>query len=303
MNVSSVIVTYNGIQWIEKCIESLLKSSIKLDIIIIDNGSTDGTQSIIKRYSEIVFIQSKENLGFGKANNIGIKKAQELGANYVFLLNQDACVETNTIERLIKISNKNPIFGIISPIHLNGKGNALDIRFSTYISPSINHPNYSFLSDLYLSNIKDYYEVDFVNAAAWLLTKNCIDKVGYFDPIFYHYGEDENYCHRVKFHKFKIAICPDSIIYHDRDVRELKPDLSEEFYKRRLLIDYSNPLIPDTSHNSKEADLLKHYKKLRIKNLLRLKFKKAKENNIMITFLMDSFEKTKIQRNKNKMIK
>ena len=61
--INSIIVTYNGSSWIKKCIQSLIESSTKTKIIIIDNGSVDGTQDIIKRFKGVQFIQSEENLG------------------------------------------------------------------------------------------------------------------------------------------------------------------------------------------------------------------------------------------------
>src|SRR5690554_1881580 len=116
IDIYVIVVTYNGMQWIDKCIESIHSSSIKLKTIIFDNGSTDGTIDFIKNnFTNIELIESKKNLGFGAANNIGIKKAFEEGADYVFLLNQDAWLETNTIEELLKISNQKKDYFILSP--------------------------------------------------------------------------------------------------------------------------------------------------------------------------------------------
>ena len=94
MNLYTIIITYNGVKWIEKNIQALIDSSTKTKIIIIDNGSVDGTQEIVKSFKEVKFIQSEINLGL-KANNLGIKLALEQGADYVFLLNQDAWIEKN----------------------------------------------------------------------------------------------------------------------------------------------------------------------------------------------------------------
>jgi len=99
-----VIVTYNGMQWIDKCLDSLIHSSIPLNIIIIDNLSTDGTVDFIKhKYPTVELVETGKNLGFGKANNIGITHAVKQNADYVFLLNQDAWVGLNTIDELVKI--------------------------------------------------------------------------------------------------------------------------------------------------------------------------------------------------------
>jgi GT2 family glycosyltransferase len=242
MNVYVVIVTYYGIEWVEKCFSSLKQSLIKVKVITIDNGSNDGTKEIIlERYPEVDLIQSEVNLGFGKANNIGIRKAYDAGANYVFLLNQDAWIEKDTIQILIDSSLKNLEYGILSPIQLNGEGNGLDRNFSLYISPENCENLYS---DKWCNRINDKpYETRFVNAAAWLLTRKCIEIVGGFNPSFYHYGEDDNYIHRLKYHGLKVGICAQAIIYHDRFHRKKNSFLIDQtlIKTRQIRLQLSNP--------------------------------------------------------------
>ena len=75
-----IIVTYNGMKWLERCLSSLIASSVASDVFIVDNGSTDGSQDYIRsNFKDAIFIQSEENLGFGKANNIGLQYAYEKG--------------------------------------------------------------------------------------------------------------------------------------------------------------------------------------------------------------------------------
>jgi GT2 family glycosyltransferase len=78
-----IIVTYNAMKWAEKCFTSLRQSSVPVHCIVVDNGSTDGTQKYItSNFPEVELIQSEKNLGFGKANNIGIEKAYQKGADF-----------------------------------------------------------------------------------------------------------------------------------------------------------------------------------------------------------------------------
>ncbi len=242
INVFVIIVTYNGFEWVDKWFKSLLNSTIPLKIIVIDNGSVDGTcEKIRKHFAEVDLIESTSNLGFGQANNIGIKKAYDLGATHFFLLNQDAWMEPDTIEKLIIKQKENNEFGILSPVHLNGRGDALDSNFSTCIIPSKCRSLYS---DFYLNSIQDkIYEIDFVNAAAWLLSRKCIEKVGGFSPSFFQYGEDDNYIHRAHYFGVKVGIYPLSKIFHDRENRNKSIyDEPLEKFKRRNLSKYSNPL-------------------------------------------------------------
>lgn len=243
MKIYTIIITYNATRndWISKCLNSLLNSNLKTEIIVVDNNSDDSTIEVIRQnFPEVKLIESKENLGFGKANNLGIKEALKKDYDYVFLLNQDAWIEKETIENLIKIANENPDFGVVSPIHLNGKGTALDYSFSKQISPQFCENLYS---DFVLNQVENrIYESGFVCAAAWLVSKKCLKKVGGFSPTFFHYAEDDNYVHRLSFRGLKIGVYPFSKIYHDRQGREnSKFDSQQELSKRRLLLKYSNP--------------------------------------------------------------
>lgn len=265
--VYAIIVTFNGAKWVDKCLSSLKDTTIPISTIVIDNNSKDGTRNIIKeKYPEVDLIPCNENLGFGKANNLGIKRAYEAGADYFFLLNQDAWVERETIEKLIDAHKKEPDFGVISPIHLNGNGDALDLQFSNYIIPKY-CPN--LYSDVFVKRIKkSIYEVNFVNAAAWLISRRCIEDVGGFSPAFFHYAEDNNYIHRVRFHGMKVGIHPLTCIYHDRELREnlfLKQDSISNFVREKVLY-YSNPF------NCNDISLeIKQLKKMSINFLLKLK--------------------------------
>ena len=237
--VYAIIVTYNGESWIRNCLESLKKSSRPVNSIVIDNGSHDKTLDIItENFPEISLIKSSNNLGFGQANNIGIKKAYDEGADYVFLLNQDASVEPETIEILVKMAERHPIYGILSPLHLNGTGDRLDWHFSNYIIPKRCPELYS--DSLLEKKLKEVYNAEYVNAAAWLLSRNVIEKVGGFDPIFFHYGEDDNYMQRVVFHGFKIGVCPHCRIFHDREDRIKAPSNNSRWIRRKAMIKYSN---------------------------------------------------------------
>lgn len=226
MKIFVIIVTYNGLKWLDKCVGNLRNSLVPVTPIVIDNSSSDGTSEFLEtNYPETIFIKSKKNLGFGKANNVGLRKAAELGFDYVFLLNQDAWINPDTIKLLIECHLQNQEYGILSPVHLNGSGKALDKNFANYMAPEITP---GFMSDTFLGCQKSIYNTSYVNAAAWLISKECQERVGGFDPIFPHYGEDDDYLNRVRYHGFKIGIVPQTVIFHDRTCKEysqLKRDL------------------------------------------------------------------------------
>lgn len=270
--IYSIVVTYNGQEWIEKCLNSLTKSSVTSNIIVIDNGSIDQTVETIKtKFSNCQLIETKENLGFGKANNIGLSIALKNNADFVFLLNQDAWVERKTIEDLIVAQKKNPQFEILSPIHLNGDNTQLDYLFSIFIEPRKCPGLYS---DMYFNKTSDkIYETEFVNAAAWLMTKGCLNIVGGFSPIFYHYGEDNNYCLRARYHNLKIGVYPLTKIYHDKDYTPTDYDKTESLRNRQKLVFYSDPIMNDQLEND-----IYVYKMSAVKSLFKLQITNYKKH-------------------------
>ena len=212
-----IIVTYNAMKWAERCFSSLRKSSVPLSAYVVDNGSTDGTQDYInKNFPEVDFHQSPENLGFGRANNLAIEKAFRDGAEFFYLMNQDAWIFENTFSELIKLyenyENKEEI-GIISPMHLDGSEKLLDFHFERYLARSVEKNR--IISELFLNSERNFVEVDFVNAAHWFLPKSTIEKVGGFNPFFFHGAEDYDYVNRIRYHQKKILVSLNSIVVHD----------------------------------------------------------------------------------------
>lgn len=289
-----VIVTYNAMKWLENCLAGIDSNYCA---VVIDNGSEDETLSFIeKNYPSIIVFKQKKNLGFGQANNIGIQYAYSKNADFVMLLNQDVYLNKNTIPELIKIAKKNEDYGILSPIHLNGKGDYLDYSFSKYVSVE-NCKN--FYSDGVLQNYKqNIYELLFVNAAAWLISRKCIEEVGGFSPSFFHYGEDENYCQRALYHNFKIGIVPNVFVYHDREQRPKSSYFTDSkiYYKRMIIFEISNPF----SKISKKKLYKREYKGLYL-SLLTINFKNIK-NYIHNINVLKSINFNQIEKNKNKTL-
>ncbi|HEA29141.1 MAG TPA: glycosyltransferase [Leeuwenhoekiella sp.] len=214
-----IIVTYNGMRWLEEC----LSTTKPYPVVVIDNNSTDDTVHFIEQhYPELILLKQHENLGFGKSNNIGIKYALEQDCHGVFLLNQDAYLEPDTISNLYDFYVANQEYGLLSPIHLDGSGKRLDRNFSHYLEYDHNH---NFYSDALLRDVEGCYDVPFVNAAAWFLPRKSLEDIGGFDPIFHHYGEDDNYCQRLIYHKRKIGVLAKTWVRHDREYK-IKNNLS-----------------------------------------------------------------------------
>lgn len=260
-NILVIVVTYNAMKWAKRCFDSLRTSTVPNDVFVVDNGSTDGTQDYIhKYYSEVQLVQSQTNLGFGRANNIGFQKVLDENYEYAYLLNQDAWVMPDTFEKLIEESRLHPDFAILSPMQLEANENNLDYNFITNVIGR-NQFSAPFLSnDLYFGHMESIYEVRTVMAAHWLMSRKCIETIGGFSPTFVHYGEDDNYMHRVAYWKMKAGIVTAAKAIHDREKRPLT---NEKNYYINL---YIIPLKESSDPNN-PISISKWYKDLIVNGL------------------------------------
>lgn len=228
-----IIVTWNGMKWIHECLNSLRKSNVSVQTVVIDNGSKDETVSYIRQnFPEVHLIESGKNLGFGQANNEGMRYALSHGCDYVYLLNQDAYVYPDMFEKLLKISEKaeNKQYAILSPLHVHGDRVTLDSQFRGYMKEAAP----LMVQDMLLANMKEVYPVEAVPAAGWFLSRHTLETIGGFDPIFFHYGEDHHYAQRVRYHNYLTGIVPTAKMVHDRETFGNVDMAKKDMYFRSL---------------------------------------------------------------------
>lgn len=211
--------------------------------LVVDNNSIDGSQDIIKKdYPFVELIENDKNLGFGAANNIGLRKAIEEDYDYVYLLNQDAWITPENILKLVEIAEKNPDFGIISPLQVYAGENKIDDNFSGKITKEMKD---DFL--LSTNTPKELYTIKRrgLQAAHWLLSAQALTKSGGFSPTFFHYGEDDNLCRRMEFYGFKLGIAPSILAVHNRENRKITSSHQLLLRKNELKKIASDPFLSD----------------------------------------------------------
>lgn len=217
-NILVIIVTFNGMKWIEHCIQSVLSSSVHSDIFVIDNASSDGTPEYIeKKYPTMHLFRSRKNLGFGAANNIGLQYAIDNNYDYVYLLNQDAWVKEDTFEKMISTHLKHPEYGILSPLQFQANEKHLDFNFGAILSKWDTETRVC--EDLLIGQKKDVIPFPRIMAAHWLISRDCLINTGGFSPAFFHYGEDDNYADRVWHKGYKVGVVMNAVGIHDRESR------------------------------------------------------------------------------------
>ncbi len=270
--------------WLPKCLTSIPD---QYSVIVVDNNSTDNTVEYIEEhFPQINLFKENRNLGFGQANNKGISYAIKQGADYVYLLNQDAYLNSDTIPRLLKVHSNNKKFGILSPFHYKNSFTGLDDKFVMYMVKYGVHKSYIFDSNE--NQIKSVYEIPFVNAAGWLISKRTLSVIGGFDPIFFHYGEDRNYCQRAIYHGVKIGIVPSAKMIHDRENREEKKIIkyTEEYYEeyiRKIKIDFGDLNL--TNFEKEFSKIISELRTSQFKAILKLNINKYKDSRYKLYLL------------------
>lgn len=237
--IYAVVVTYNGMRWIERCLRCLAESTVHTEVIVVDNGSTDGTRDFVpSRFPYVIWMPQTDNLGFGGGNNIALRYAVEHGADYVLLLNQDAYIQPSAIEKMLKVSDgKN----LISPVHLCGDGSRIDTMFRE----SLKRADNELLDDLLVEGkCRSAYDVGEVCAACWFMPIDMIRQIGGFNPIFFQYGEDNNYYTRLVFHGRKTVLAPYAHVWHDRKLHGNAALFSRKEIWIRMMVVACDPGLP-----------------------------------------------------------
>lgn len=207
---SVVIVTFNAADDIAECIASFQGAS-HVEIVVVDNSSTDGTPQLVeglKRAGAVdVVVLSTQNHGFAKAVNTGIAKSS---GRDILLLNPDARISATALELLRDAVDDDPELGIVAPVVLNGPGVAvMSAGEQPTLWPLFTH--YSGLArafptvrafrgrHLYLKHHANVdQDVGWVSGACMYISRRAMDRVGLLSERWFMYGEDIDYCHRVR---------------------------------------------------------------------------------------------------------
>ena len=236
MDVSIIIVNYNSIALLLDAIDSIFDKTkdIVYEIIVVDNNSNDDSHRIIgEKYNEqIKYLALPENIGFGRANNEGINVAK--GRN-IFLLNPDTILQNNAVKILSDFLDGNALVGVVGANLYNDDGTYQPSFSQMYPSLKIELSNLFHL--MFFQNKQNINQTDqaiktkSVVGAAMMVRKEVIEKVGGFDPRFFMYAEEEEWCDRIRKAGFLVFNVPSAKITH-LDGKSFQ--FSENRLKRRL---------------------------------------------------------------------
>jgi O-antigen biosynthesis protein len=210
---------------------------IKHEIIVVDNASNDGSVEFIKNnFPEVNLIANKFNLGFSKANNIGMKQAK---GKYILLINPDTLVSEDTFEKMIGFFETNPLVGLAGCKILNPEGTLQLACRRSFPGPWTSFCKVTGLSNLFPNSRlfarynltyldpDQTYEVDAISGSFMMFKKEIYEKIGGLDEKFFMYGEDLDFCYRVQQSGFKVFYVHSTQIIHYKGESTKKSGLDE----------------------------------------------------------------------------
>ncbi|HPD67951.1 MAG TPA: glycosyltransferase [Ignavibacteriales bacterium] len=239
VDLSIVIVNYNVKEFLINSIESIYKasSSINIEIIVVDNNSTDGSvEALQKNFPEVKIIANKFNAGFAKANNQGIEIA--IG-RYILLLNPDTLVQENTFTTLIKFMDENTNVGMCGCKILNPDGSlqlacrrsypSLWVAFTKIVGLSSLFPKSKLFGKYNLTYLDENktYEVEAISGSFMFVRREVMDIVRELDEDFFMYGEDLDFCYRIKQAGYKIYYVHETSIIHYKGESTKRSNIDE----------------------------------------------------------------------------
>lgn len=231
--LSILIVNWNGKNLLAKCIGAILAeiSGSEWEIIVIDNGSDDDSVALIENhFPEVVLIKNDTNIGFARAVNKGIEIS---AGDFILLLNNDAIITPESLDRLVDIMISEPAVGIAGPRTYFPDG-TLQVSWArfTHLSSALLGSRqplksaFKFIRHAGNSHLPAYDNVDFVSGAVMLIRSALFSKIGLFDETFFMYAEDMDFCLKAKKAGWKVAYVPAATAVHGQG-KSTKWDMTE----------------------------------------------------------------------------
>ncbi len=231
MDLSVIIVSYNTKEVLKKCIGSIYANvtGIKFEVIVVDNASADGTGKELSKlnHPNYKYIQNNDNLGFSKANNVGIKRSS---GRYVLFLNPDTLVHKNTLSEMLKFMEKTPDCGASTCKVVLPNGEIDDSCHRGFPTPWNAFTHFSGLSKLFPKSmifngynmgyldLTKTHEIDALAGSFMFVRRKAGDEAGWWDEDYFFYGEDLDFCYQLWQKGWKIYYYPHVILTHLKGV-------------------------------------------------------------------------------------
>ena len=225
--VAIVVLNWNGAEDTLRCIASLARQTHpNFRILVVDNGSTDGSPAALRALGDrITLIESTKNLGYTGGNNLGMARAMADGADYVWLFNNDAIAEPDTLKLLVEAAEKDQRIGLLSPALLDPGGKKISNFYGVIYDKILIGFNSTCEEDIYNNWADQCPDKICVYGTAILIRRSVMEKIGYLDDSFFAYYEDYDFSLRSINNGFINIFVNNAKIYHD-----FKSESKKEYY-------------------------------------------------------------------------
>jgi len=217
-DASAVVVTYNALPWVERCLESVRGE----ETVVVDNGSTDGTVAVVReRFPEVTVVE-QENLGLAAGWNAGLARTS---GRYVLILNADAWLTEGSLARLVAFADTRPDAAVVGPRLVNPDGTlqrsvrgvptlwrlATEYLFLRKLAPGTRLLNAFYAGGFAHDEVR---EVEVVMGACMLVRREAVEEVGGLDEAFFLFSEETDWCHRFRQAGWKVLFYPGAESVH-----------------------------------------------------------------------------------------
>lgn len=241
--VSVIVLNWNGKRFLEKCLGSLLTQDYpNFEVLFVDNGSTDDSLEFVRseygKNGKLRVVALRENYGFSKGNNIGIKHAR---GDYIIVLNNDTEVKKNLITKLVENAERSEQIGCVGCKIVTDKGKTwFSQKFTNggFIVPfflqTLVEKRIELISNSFSTNLSN-------SGCAVLFRKRVLDKIGYYDETFWSNWEDWDLGYRLNIAGFKSIYIPTPLVYHVGGGTEgFSPERYVKIYRNMLFTYFKN---------------------------------------------------------------
>ena len=246
--VSVIIVNFNGGMFLEGCVRAALSSTVPVEVIVVDNGSGDGSIFRLRQKVEderLSIIENFANLGFAKAVNIGLRRAR---GEFVLLLNPDCIIRPDTLERMLEVMQEHPEAGMAGCLLRNRDGSEqagcrrrvptpartlIRVLHLDRIFPSLRHKSVV-LHNTPLPDAPE--EVEAISGAFMLARRAAVDEVGPLDEAYFLHCEDLDWCMRFRVKGWAILFVPDVEVLHEKGGCSADRPVRVEWHKHRGMV-------------------------------------------------------------------
>ena len=231
MKIYVIVLNWNGKKDTLTCLESLSEVSTPHQVIVVDNGSTDGSvEAIQQAYPSLILIETGENLGYAEGNNVGIRKALEKGADRLLILNNDTIVTRDILTHFLKgtaLIQGGKALLMDEPFKIDHLGGIWNEAEGIFDLVGAEAPS---------TDWNDPIPLDYVCGVALFVHAEVFKRVGLFDPRFFLFWEEADWCFRAKKLGIESRVCPKAILFHKKSASfKGKPHTTYFWWRNRLL--------------------------------------------------------------------